>query len=397
MEYGISKQESSLLVEKWDKKGYKVSEIPDDHTARTMAVVLENQANELTNEASSTLSGDIGEFKKIVMPLVRRIWPSLITNDLVAVQPMTGPVGLAYAVRNKYSNTSGGATAGDELGHDNLYPAYSGDTTASPLSGASGLGTSAGETLDSINPTETGDINEVQFGIETTTITAVTRKLKARWSLEAEQDVKAMHGLDIETEMISMIQYEISAEIDREVINKMHKLCDDNARTTSVTVSALDGQWEVEKFRNLYTRILQAANEIGTDTRRGAGNFVIVSPKVATALDTIGNFIISPVGVTPFDFNPGVVKKGSIEGRIDVYVDNFAVTEFALVGYKGNGASDAGLIYSPYVPIMMQKTMEPGAFYPIIGMMSRYALTDNLYGAFNYYKRVDVDFSGMNF
>lgn len=391
----LTKPELDMLVEKWDKKGFKISEISDPGRARNTALLLENEARYIT-EAGSTLTTDIADFKKIVMPLTRRIFPNLIANDLVSVQPMTGPVGLAYALRYRYKTTAGSVTAEDEIGYNTVAQEYSGDSSASPTSGAGGVSTSAGEYMSSVDPTATGTIKEAGLSIETATVTAKTRKLKSRWSLEAAQDLQNMHGVDIESEIVSMLQYEIAAEIDREMINTMKATCTvGNGNLSTYAVAGGDGQWEVEKFRNLYTRIVKEANQIAVTSRRGPGNFIVASSNVVTALDAIGNFLLSPTNSSPMELAPGIAKVGSIEGRFDVYRDTFASSDYALVGYKGPGASDAGIIFSPYVPIVISKTMEQQSFYPVIGIMSRYALTANLFGSQNYYRQINVDFTGV--
>ncbi len=388
----LRKPELDQLVEKWDKKGFKISEISDVNVARNTAMLLENEARYIT-EAGSTLSTDVADFKKIVMPLTRRIFPNLIANNLVSVQPMTGPVGLAYALRFKYKS---GASDGTEIGYNSVVQGYSGDATANPASGAGGVATSAGERLSSVDPTATAEILEAGLSIESTTVTAKTRKLKSRWSLESAQDLKNMHGVDIESELITMLQYEISAEIDRELVNKMKGLCTvGNGNLSTYVVNSSDGQWEQEKFRTLYTRLVKEANQIAITSRRGPGNFIIASSNVVTALDAIGNFLLSPTNSSPMELAPGIAKVGSIEGRFDVYRDTFATSDYALVGYKGPGAADAGIIYSPYVPVVISKTMEVQSFYPVVGIMSRYAITDNLFGAANYFRQVNVDFTGI--
>ena len=389
----LTKPELDMLVEKWDKKGFKISEISDPNTARNTAMLLENEARYIV-EAGSTLSTDVADFKKIVMPLTRRIFPNLIANDLVSVQPMSGPVGLAYALRFKYKTTTGSVTAGDEIGYNTVAQEYTGDVNASPTSGATGVATSAGELFSTGSPNQ--DIVEAGLAIETTTVTAKTRKIKSRWSLEAAQDLQNMHGIDIESEIISMLQYEIAAEIDREFINRMKALCTvGNGNLSTFVVDTSDGQWQIEKFRTLYTQIVKEANQIAITSRRGPGNFIVASSNVITALDAIGNFLLSPTKSSPMELAPGIAKVGSIEGRFDVYRDTFATSDYALVGYKGPSSSDAGIIYSPYVPIVISKSMDPASFYPVVGIMSRYGVTDNLFGAHLYYRQLNVDFTGV--
>jgi len=386
----LSKTQQDMLVEKWDRKKLKVSEISNANVARSTALVLENQYRYLV-EAGQTLSTDVADFKKIVMPLVRRVWPQLLAHNIVAVQPMQGPVGLAYALRFKYASTVGSANAGDEMGYNTVHQDYSG-TTSGATSGT-GQATSAGELMgDGTNPS----IPEAGLSIVQTTVTAKTRKLKSRWSLESTQDLKNMHGLDMEAELISMLQYEIAGEIDRELVNRIHGLCTvAHGNVSSVTVSSLDGRWEIEKYRNLYTRIVKDANDISTTTRRGPGNFIIASPNVITALDALGNFIIAPTNASPMELAPGVVKVGSIEGRFDVYRDTFATSDYAITGYHGGGSGDSGIIYSPYVPVLINKTMDPNSLYPVVGIMTRYAITDNLFGGDLYYKKLNIDFTGF--
>lgn len=382
-----------MLVEKWDKKGFKVSEISDPITARNTAMLLENESRYIT-EAGNTLTTDVADFKKIVMPLTRRIFPNLIANDLVSVQPMTGPVGLAYALRFKYKSALGSIAGGEEIGYNTVAQEYSGDSTASPTSGASGAATSAGELFSTVGGPQ--DIAEAGLSIETTTVTAKTRKLKSRWSLEAAQDLQNMHGIDIESEIISMLQYEIAAEIDREMVNRMHALCTvGNGNVESVTVDSYDGTWQGEKLRALYTKIVVEANKIAITSRRGPGNFIIASSDVISALDSLGNFLLSPTKSSPMEMAPGIAKVGSIEGRFDVYRDTFASSNYAIIGYKGPGHSDAGIVYSPYVPIVISKSMDPASFYPVVGIMSRYGVTDNLFGAHLYYRKLNIDFTGV--
>lgn len=391
----LGKPELNMLVEKWDNKGFKLSEISNPDTARATAMLLENEARYIT-EAGSSLSTDIADFKKIVMPLTRRIFPNLIANNLVSVQPMTGPVGLAYAMRFKYKTDTTNTVAGTELGYNTLDQSYSGASSTTPVSGATGVVTASGERMSSVDPTQTDTIKEAGLSYEQTTVTAVTRKLKSRWSLEAAQDLKNMHGIDMETELLAALQYEIAAEIDREIVNRMKGLCTvANGNVSSVTVSGLDGTWQVEKFRALYTKIVKAANDIAITSRRGPGNFIVCSSNVVTALDAIGNFLLAPTNSSPMELAPGIAKVGSIEGRFDVYRDTFATTDYAMVGYKGNTHADAGIVFCPYVPIVISKTMEPTSFYPVIGVLSRYGIVDNLFGGNNFYNLINVDFSGV--
>ena len=371
------------LIEKWDTKGFKVGEISDQLVRENTARILENEHNYI-KEASSTLSTDIADFKKIIMPLTRRIFPNLIANDLVGVQPMSGPVGLAYALRFKAGNSDTNYNSGtdQEVGYNTVDKDYSGSVL-----------TSAGERWGSTDPTKTKEIPEAKLSIEQVSIEAKTRKLRARYSLESAQDLRNVHGLNVEAEMTNMLQYEISAEIDRELVNRINTLADTNS--SDYVVSAGDGQWEAEKFRNLYTRIVKEASAIATRTRRGAGNFLICSSNVITALDSMSNFLIQPTNSGPMNLSPGVAKVGSIENRFTVYRDTFATSDYITVGYKGPGAGNSGVIYCPYVPVMISKATEEGSFYPIIGVMTRYGVVDHLFGGSDFYSKINVDFTNV--
>jgi hypothetical protein len=371
------------LIEKWDGKGFKVSEISDQLVRENTAKILENEHRYIL-EASSTLSTDIADFKKIIMPLTRRIFPNLIANDLVGVQPMSGPVGLAYALRFKAGNAETNYNSGtqQEVGYNTVDKDYSGSVL-----------TSAGERWGSTDPTKTKEIPEAQMSIEQVSIEAKTRKLRARYSLESAQDLRNVHGLNVEAEMTNMLQYEISAEIDRELVDRINTLADTNS--SDYVVSAGDGQWEAEKFRNLYTRIVKEASAIATRTRRGAGNFIICSSNVVTALDSLNNFLIQPTSSGPMNLSPGVAKVGSIENRFTVYRDTFATSDYITVGYKGPGAANSGVVYCPYVPIMISKATEEGSFYPIIGVMTRYGVVDHLFGGSDFYSKINVDFTNV--
>ena len=400
-QYGlITESEKVQLVEKWHKHGFKMDKISSTERQKNTAMVLENQYKALM-EAGSTLSGDIADFKKIIMPLVRRIFPTLIANDLVAVQPMSGPVGLAYALRFRYKTTFGGATAGDEMGYNTIHQGYTGAGTT-PASASTGTPTVSGEHLSSVDPTAIRDMSEAGLELSKTTITAVTRKLKARFSLEAQQDLKAMHGVDIEKELINTMQYEIAAEIDRELINRMYGLCTTgNGNLTTYNAASTggdsDGRWRMEDYRNMYTQMLNESQKIATATRRGAGNFIVATPNVITALESISNFVLAPTNSSPMNLAPAIAKVGSIPGRFDVYRDTLAPASntHALIGYKGPTYADAGIVYSPYIPVMMSTAVEPGAFYPVIGMMTRYAVTDALFGAANYYRKINFTNLGL--
>jgi len=429
------------LLEKWDPM---ISHIKSERKQVITAKLLENEEkwfnkqmlteSGVASEAGAgCLDGTINQavdgtqgvakYMGIAMPLVARVFPELITNDLVGVQPMFTPVGLAYALRYRY--TSGTAT-GVEAGYNTVYTQYSGsqdltgatanaaiaqygnqstigggliaDITGNLTQGANGYLLSDGERLDTNGKVcggETGNIREMGLTIEKKEITAHTRKLKARWTLEAQQDLANMHNVDVEEELTDLLAYEIAAEIDLEIKNRIiiravqGGILTWDYGTVGTANGSADGRWEQEKFRTLYTVMLKASNEIAVATRRGAGNFVIASPGVVAALESLDNFLISPVAASLNTEVSGVAKVGTL-GRFTVYRDSFAAQDYAVVGYKGPKDNDAGIIYSPYIPVMFSRTTQVESFQPVIGVMTRYGICDNLFGAENYYRFIQI-------
>ena len=370
------------------------------------------------------LSG-IAKFKAIAMPLVARVFPELVTNDLVGVQPLFTPVGLAYALRYRYQTTAAGATAGEEAGFNTVHELYSGNT---PPSGATVPGSGdlaaafpntvdstriAGEFGDRPHGYETGygeSIGEGNFGgdmggevrymgltVEKQQVSAKTRKLAARWSHEAQQDLANQHGVDLPQELSDLLAYEVAAEIDHEVKNNMKAIAQIGGvyewsyGSVGSADGTADGRWEQEKFRTLYTIILKASNDIAQATRRSAGNFVLASANVCAALEALEAFAGSSVATNMTTEVSGVAKVGQI-GRIAVYRDAFATEDYAVVGYKGPRDSDAGIIYCPYIPLMFLDAVGQDSFNPRIGVMTRYGICNNLFGAENYYRYISIDF-----
>jgi len=391
------------LVKKWESVEGKMSiaNVENYDVKEHMAQLLENQKtmnvkkdilSEATTFSNVTPPDEAsGQFKPIALALVRRTFPDLFAHKVVGVQAMNGPVGLAYALRFTYAIPN--VAINKEAGWDDINR-YAGYTGSSPqASGASDVGTGAATaTAESwqLNP-GTGNMPELKLKLERTAIEAKTRKLAASFSLEAAQDIKATHGIDIEREFVNMIQYEVLAEIDRELVAKLKALAVDTTKggetATAHDVSGSDGRWSQEKYSNALTVIIKKANDIAISTRRGAGNFAIVSPRVATALQSAGKQFSA--NTAEVNATGTMVMVGTINGTISVYRDSYATSDFALVGYKGPGVSDAGVIYSPYLTGLVQRTVAEEDFSPRIGVMSRYALTDSLLGAGRYYRLIN--------
>jgi hypothetical protein len=418
------------LIKKWEEcKGpMSIKGISDPYIKENLSQLLENQerkdmnGRDLFTEASDGVVNNTNldasnanwKFRPVALALMRRTFPDLFANKVVGVQALNTPVGLSYALRFTYDKTG----TGTEAAWDN--PDYYGGYTGSPGTSAAlaqifgtgalsaqnagiydtsgtGLATSAGEALQifdgCMSDACSGQAEYRQIGlrIDRTPIEAQTRKVATSFSLEAAQDIKAMHGVEIEREMVNVLQYEITAELDRQLLYRM-KLASVNtanggASITSIncaTSGDIDGRWSGEKYMNIVASIIHQANVIATTTRRGPGNFVIVSPTIASCLQAAGHqFVQYDSKVNPTTVMASI---GKLNGSIEVYRDQYARADYALVGYKGPGISDAGIIFSPYIMGLQNRAISPQDFSPRIGVMSRFAITDTLLGSGRYYR-----------
>jgi hypothetical protein len=389
---------SESLQKKWEPvlNHDGMGQIKDSYKRAVTAVVLENQQKALQEEktalfetpANATGAG-IDNYDPILISLVRRALPNLMAYDVAGVQPMTGPVGLIFAMKSRYSTQDGTEALFNEADTD-----FSGTGThagSNPVDGSyttgTGIATADAEALGESGGT---DFNEMAFSIEKTTVTAKTRALKAEYTVELAQDLKAIHGLDAESELSNILSQEILAEINREVIRTIYKVAKPGAASTA-TAGTFDldvdsnGRWSVERFKGLLFNIERDANVIAQDTRRGKGNFIICSSDVAAALamagmlDTGGALNGSP---TLNVDDTGNTFAGVLNGRYKVYVDPYsanqgASSQFYVVGYKGANAYDAGIFYCPYVPLQMVRAIDPNTFQPKIGFKTRYGMIAN--------------------
>lgn len=417
----------NALVTKWSDIIKEGSDIKTKHMEKVTAIMLENELNHLSNSGSILSEGTTwsatgsepqgavnfqsagdADFYKIAIPMVRRTFPNLLAHEVVGVQPLTAPVGLAFALRYKADQSYAG-TAGTEVGYNTIDPYYS----ANPATSAA-FTREKGEQLGSKVVPDVGSapnefpgiggglgvgngtgIRELSMTLEKAQVEAGTRKLKSRWSLEVAQDLRAMHGLNLEEEMMDVLSYEITAEIDRELISKIKTVANTNAASQTIDYTTdLDGRWEAEKYRNIYNVLIRKANQIAIDTRRGAGNFVIASPTMCAALEATSAFTIWPTEGTVNTNGMGVAKVGAMDNRMMVYRDTFATEDDVVVGYKGASSYDTGIIYLPYIQLMVSKATYEDSFQPSVGLMSRYAIHEHMFGAKNYYIR--VLFNNMN-
>jgi len=397
------------LQEKWQPilEHPEVSEIKDPYRKAVTTVILENQDKALQEDAAmlaeaaplNSTGAPISNWDPILISLVRRAMPNLVAYDICGVQPMTGPTGLIFAMRSKYDTQDGteafyneantgfagvdGAQTTLEVGGTPPTAVFTGN--AAPQAA---MTTSKAESLGDGDAANT--FHEMAFSIEKVTVTARTRALKAEYSMELAQDLKAVHGLDAETELSNILSAEILAEINREVVRTIYQTAIVGAQTGVTTKGKFDldtdsnGRWMVEKIKGLAFQIEREANAIAKLTRRGKGNIMICSSDVASALAMAGlldynSALQSQVNLTVDD--TGNTFAGTMFGRIKVYIDPYSpvssTNEFAVVGYKGTNAYDAGIFYCPYVPLQMVRAVDTGTFQPKIGFKTRYGLVSN--------------------
>ena len=385
--------------------------ISDPYRKAVTAVVLENQAVEMQKsgmitETNNQTGAAIQNFDPILISLVRRSLPNLIAYDVCGVQPMTGPTGLIFAMRSRYSTQTGTEAFYNEA--NTFFSGSNAAITAAQLAQLTSLTLAANTTetftsnafpvtaMTTNQGENLGDgaagntFQEMAFSIEKVTVTAKTRALKAEYSMELAQDLKAVHGLDAETELANILSTEILAEINREVIRTIYGVAKLGAQVGTTTRGIFDldtdsnGRWMVEKIKGLAFQIEREANTIAKQTRRGKGNIMLCSSDVASALAMAGildynSALQGQVNLTVDD--TGNTFAGTLFGRIKVYIDPYfpagSTNEFAVVGYKGSNAYDAGLFYCPYVPLQMVRAVDTGTFQPKIGFKTRYGLVSN--------------------
>jgi hypothetical protein len=400
----------------------ELAKITDPYKKAVTAVILENQEKAMREEAQaygnmfeaipnvanggmSPIQGgetNIKGFDPILIGLVRRALPNLMAYDVCGVQPMTGPTGLIFAMQAKYANTGNsrldGTSAAEALYNEaNTAWAGTGTHTATAMAGnvanSSILGTANTGTGMSTATAEAlgATMAEMGFTIERVSVVAKSRALKAQYTLELAQDLKAIHGLDAEAELSNILSTEILAEINREVIRTIYASANVGVLNVATSVfnlqSATDtsGRWAVEKFKGLLFAVEKACNKIAKDTRRGKGNIMIVSSDVASALSMTG--LLDYQGAMTNNTNlavddTGNTFAGTLFGRLKVYVDPYSVagSDYVIVGYKGQTPYDAGIFYCPYVPLQMVRAIDPDTFQPKIGFKTRYGLVQNPFG-----------------
>ena len=420
-------QSYDKLIEKWSPvlNEESAGKIQDNHRKAVTAAVLENQELALKEEGmiqeatnTTTTNTAATNWNPVLIALVRRAMPNLMAYDICGVQPMSGPTGLIFAMKSRYFNANHkagqGASATGTSAPEAMFnevEQFSGDSAgvaANAATGPSGLtGINDGNADSTINDSRGDPIAgvdnyatdeaealgaagqqgfaEMGFTIEKATVTAKSRALKAEYTLELAQDLKAIHGLDAETELANILSTEILAEINREVVRTINGQAKTGCLQANTAINGIfnvqtdaDGRWSVEKFKGLILQIEREANVIAKETRRGKGNFMICSSDVASALNAAGMLDYTPALAANLQVDDtGNTFAGVMNGRMRVYIDPYANTDYVNVGYKGTNPYDAGVFYCPYVPLTMVRAVGENTFQPKIGFKTRYGMVSN--------------------
>jgi len=361
-----------LLESRWGETKDALLEGLQGSKRNSMGVILENTRKHLaeTSATGTTTAGNVATLNRVILPVIRRVMPTVIANELVGVQPMTGPVGQIHTLRVRYAETNNATgtandvVAGDEaLSPFKIATAYSGDGTAGDAAATSALEGDGGR--------------KISVQILKQAVEAKTRKLQARWTFEAAQDAQAMHGIDVEAEIMAALAQEITAEIDQEVLGSLRALAATEEAYNQATVSGT-ATFVGDEHAALAVLINRTANKIAQRTRRGAGNWAVVSPAALTVLQsaTTSAFARSTEGTFEAPTNTKFV--GTLNGAMKVYVDSYASdTTAVLVGYKGSSESDAAAFYCPYVPLMSSGVvLDPSTFEPVVSFLTRYGYVE---------------------
>jgi hypothetical protein len=434
---------ADLLVEKWSPvlDHDSLPQINDAHKRRVTAILLENQIKAMQEEKATGVTslfentmgpvgmggnfttgqvgaaGNFAGYDPVMISLVRRAMPNVVAYDIAGVQPMSAPTGLIFAMRARYGNDSSGYTLGTEALFDEPWAKFSGLCGASGAAGACAApystllsGSSAGvfsgwtglsrvdtftqfrgmltSTAETLGGTPGGsDFREMAFSIERVAVQARSRALKAEYTTELAQDLRAVHGLDAEAELANILSVEIMNEINREILRAMYYVAKTGCQNSDLALGGVydlvndsDGRWSAERFRGLMFQIEREANQIAKDTRRGKGNFIVCSADVASALAMGGFLNLSPaLNVDMQVDDTGNVFAGVLNNKFKVYIDPFVANNvnFVTVGYKGTSPYDAGFFYCPYVPLQMVRAVGQDTFQPKIGFKTRYGLVAN--------------------
>src|SRR6056297_1940790 len=385
---------SELLESRWHDTKTALLEGLQGNKKSVMAATLENTRKYLSESATAgaTSAGNIATLNRVILPVIRRVMPTVIANELVGVQPMTGPVAQIHTLRVRYADGNNGATAGEEaLSPFKIAENYSGAPSSDKAPAAtSSLEGQAG--------------NRMSIQILKQTVEAKSRKLSARWTFEGAQDAQSMHGIDVEAEIMAALAQEITAEIDQEVLASLESLA--GAATSTYDQNAVSGTatFVGDEHAALAVLINKAANDIAARTRRGAGNWMVVSPTILTVLQAATTSAFARTTEGPFEAPTNTKFVGTLNGSMRVYVNQYATDDNILIGYKGSNETDAAAFYCPYIPLMSSGTvLDPSTFEPVVSFMTRYGYVElsnqasSLGNAADYLNRIDVTSGNLSF
>ena len=385
---------SELLESRWQDTKTALLEGLQGNKKSVMAATLENTRKHLSESATAgaTSAGNVATLNRVILPVIRRVMPTVIANELVGVQPMTGPVGQIHTLRVRYATTSNGATAGEEaLSPFKIAEAYSGapGSDAAPSATASMEGVAG---------------NQMSIQILKQTVEAKTRKLSARWTFEAAQDANSMHGIDVEAEIMAALAQEITAEIDQEVLASLSGLAG-TAETYDQAAVSGTATFVGDEHAALAVQINRASNLIAQRTRRGAGNWAVVSPFALTILQSATTSAFARTTEGTFEAPTNTKMVGTLNNAMKVYVNTYAADNApVLIGYKGTSESDAAAFYCPYIPLMSSGVvLDPSTFEPTVSFMTRYGYVElsntasSLGNAADYLSKVAITSGNVSF
>jgi hypothetical protein len=382
----------SNLFENWSATKEALTDGLTGTKKKVMEVTLENTKRYLSESAAAgtTQAGNIASLNKVILPVIRRVMPTVIANEIVGVQPMTGPVGQIHTLRVRYAETFAGVTSGDEaLSPFAIANGYSGNASTGKADSTSALEALGGKKLS--------------IQVLKQTVEAKTRKLSARWTFEAAQDAQSMHGLDVEAEIMQALAQEITAEIDQEIIASLTSLSGGTDTYNQAGVSGT-ATFVGDEHAALAVLINKNANTIAARTRRGAGNWVIVSPTMLTVLQSATTSAFARTTEGPFEAPTNTKFVGTLNGTMRVYVNQYASDDTVLVGYKGTTETDAAAFYCPYIPLMSSGTvLDPATFEPVVSFMTRYGYVElsnqasSLGNAADYLNKITVTTANLSF
>ena len=389
---------SELLESRWQETKGALLEGLNGNKKAVMSATLENTRKHLmeTATAGATSAGNVATLNRVILPVIRRVMPTVIANELVGVQPMTGPVGQIHTLRVRYSDTAGTGASGAVAGEEALSPfkiaqAYSGDTTNATADATASLEGSAG--------------NQLSIQILKQTVEAKSRKLSARWTFEAAQDAQSQHGIDVEAEIMAALAQEITAEIDQEILASLRTLSGTAVETYDQAAVSGTATFVGDEHAALAVQINRAANLIAQRTRRGAGNFAVVSPFALTVLQSATTSAFARTTEGAFEAPTNTKMVGTLNNAMRIYVDTYASDSTdVLVGYKGSSESDAAAFYCPYIPLMSSGVvLDPDTMEPVVSFMTRYGYLElanaasSLGNAADYVETIGINTANLKF